>query len=215
MVVKILEELVNNNSSLIINWNCSYCSNKYRGNLLQNVKFIKEEYVIKNCRPDIALLDQHNNVLAVIEIVVTHKPEENVVKLYNNNKIILLQINLYSDRDLLNIKTKLENPDTIDICLNENCLQFSEYLMTRKLQIIYQKCNKCHLLIKACYVELEYAFGSIKSNKMLENEIDYAKEKGVVFEDSIKTYDNKKETLFVCSNCRRLKHLYVKKSNRF
>jgi hypothetical protein len=37
---------------------------------------------MKICKPDIALFDETGKVFTVIEIVVTHKPEDNVIKYY-------------------------------------------------------------------------------------------------------------------------------------
>lgn len=52
------------------------------------------------CRPDIALLDVEGSVIAAIEIVVTHEPEEDVLRYYERNGITLKQINLFSEEDL-------------------------------------------------------------------------------------------------------------------
>ena len=100
MLIKLFEDSILENKQLIINWTCNYCNKIYSENLLTKVVFIREEFTLAECRPDIALLDKEENVFAVIEIVVSHKPEEHVIQYYKDNKIILIQINLLSEDDL-------------------------------------------------------------------------------------------------------------------
>jgi hypothetical protein len=64
---------------------------------------------VKISKPDIALFDKTGKVFAVIEIVVTHKPEDTVIKYYKENNIVLIQIELDSENDLENIDNKLES----------------------------------------------------------------------------------------------------------
>ena len=107
---------------------CNTCKNKIPMNILGNCINVKEEYDMNICRPDIALIEEKENVYAVFEIVVTHKPEQNVINYYQQNNIILFQIDLDSEDDLENINETLNKktsikarPDYFNACINPNC----------------------------------------------------------------------------------------------
>jgi hypothetical protein len=108
---------------------CNLCHSKILMNILRNCIKVKDEYDMKICRPDIALIEENENVYAVFEIVVTHKPEDNIVNYYQKNNIILFQIELDSEDDLENInetlskKVKIKTrPDYFNVCMNPNCV---------------------------------------------------------------------------------------------
>jgi len=129
MLLNIIENNLLNKIPMNIFIECNLCHAKISLNILGNCLFVKDKYDMKICRPDIALIEDKNNVYAVFEIVVTHKPEENVIKYYQNNNIILFQIELNSENDLENIYDTLNKnmkiktqPDYFNICMNPNCI---------------------------------------------------------------------------------------------
>jgi hypothetical protein len=73
LLIKRLEKNKAANIPLRFSWSCHSCLSKNSGNLLENVSSIKEEYPLETCRPDVALLDNEENVFAAIEIVVTRR----------------------------------------------------------------------------------------------------------------------------------------------
>ena len=108
---------------------CNKCHNKILMNILGNCLSVKDEYDMKICRPDIALIEENGNVYAVFEIVVTHKPEDNIIDYYQKNNIILFQIKLETENDLENINETINNkieiktrPDYFNACINPNCI---------------------------------------------------------------------------------------------
>src|SRR5690554_7341754 len=94
-------------------WHCKYCYTGHTGNLLKMIKSVKVEHNMTVCQPDIVLFDGEDKVFAVVEVVVTHKPEEGVLQFYRDNNIILIQINLTSDKDIEELDTKIANPDFV------------------------------------------------------------------------------------------------------
>ena len=96
---------------LFFEWKCEKCYENHKNNLLENVKFIHLEYNLGNCRPDIALVDDGGNLEYVIEVVVTHKPNDKVREYYENNNIPCLQIKVEDFADCKNIAEKLSHPN--------------------------------------------------------------------------------------------------------
>jgi competence CoiA-like predicted nuclease len=119
---------INKKQPMHISLRCIYCHKIMRINLLTENCIVKDEYDMEICRPDIALIDEKKSIYAVFEIVVTHKPEENVVKYYQKNNIFSIQIELDSEKNLDNINETLINnskiitqPDYL-ICMNPSCI---------------------------------------------------------------------------------------------
>lgn len=109
LLVEKLQLHIATQTPLPITWQCIYCDDEHSGNLLKKIKTVKVEYNMTVCQPDIALFDSDDKVFAVVEVVVSHKPEERVLKFYNDNNIILIQINLKSDKDIDELESKIAN----------------------------------------------------------------------------------------------------------
>ena len=109
MLIELLGRYKAEDRPFIFSWACHSCGYKNSGNLIEKTDSIKQEYVLGVCRPDIALIDKAEKVLAVIEIVVTHEPEECVMQYYKENKITLIRIDLTSEEDLNKIEGLLDH----------------------------------------------------------------------------------------------------------
>lgn len=176
-LVELLNKYLSQKNEFIINWSCDACSKYNKGNLLAKVTSIKEEYNLKVCQPDIALFDAEKNVIAVIEIVVTHKPEENVLKYYQENKIILIQLNLSSEEDLNSIEKKIKIPDIVDYCLNPKCSDYKRYSIKRRILFKPDRCGLCFHQIESYFIVIDSAFGIQKTLDFTDNEISFVKSK--------------------------------------
>ncbi|MGK5511968.1 hypothetical protein [Brevibacillus formosus] len=101
------------------------------------------EFDLKQARPDIALVDGQGNVIAVIEIVVTHKPEENVLAFYRANNIILIMIELAKEDDLNHVFNEVLSISRIEFCPNPKCPKCNHYMLPKQLFIITGPCSRC------------------------------------------------------------------------
>ena len=164
MLITLLQKCKNENKPFIINWNCNNCHGKFSENLLHKVHVIKEEFNLTECKPDIALLDENENVFAVIEIVVTHEPDDKALEYYKKNNITLIQLNLSSDEDLNIIEEKMAHPDIVDLCLNFNkCQSYNTNIVERKSSYEIVRCNVCLNQFKICHIITSYPFGNRRS----------------------------------------------------
>ncbi|HBO27780.1 competence protein CoiA family protein [Culturomica sp.] len=171
LTIEFLEKYISENKPLKLTWNCRFCDGSYSGNLLAKAKTVKEEYTVGNCRPDIALLDKSGNVIAAIEIVVTHKPEEQVLQYYNDNGIVLIQINLLSEEDLKNIGEKLSKPDIVDLCFVHQCLGYKSTKLEREVVSDKIRCKRCQKEIFRFYISIGSVFGICRSHNFTQEEI--------------------------------------------
>lgn len=202
LLIDFLEKCTSEDRPLIVNWKCNSCSTDYpqtnlTTNLLVKTNRIIEEYNLKVCRPDIALLNTEGEVIAAIEIVVTHEPEENVLRYYKENGITLIQINLTSEDDLLNIEEKIINPTIVNLCLKINCPNYMNHVAKKKLMIGQLRCKQCSHLMKVCRVEIDSVFGTIISSKLTNQDLETAKSNGVLFKKGTK----QRHLIFSCKRC--------------
>ncbi|GAB6391648.1 MAG: hypothetical protein MdMp014T_1021 [Treponematales bacterium] len=198
-LIELLQKYKNEDRALPMNWKCNICGDKHSGNLLKKAASIKGEYNLEVCKPDIALLDEKENVFAVIEIVVWHKPEEKVLQYYQDNNIILIQINIYSEDDLEHIEEKITNPDFVDFCLRPKCKSCGKYKLKKEMIILTEKCDGCHRNMKICYIQSKD--GCIKPNKFKEADILFAKEKGVLL--GFSKIGNEEYVTNICPKCKK------------
>lgn len=199
----LLEEHVNEKNALNIRWTCPNCSDQHEGNLLANAVSVTEEHNLNVCQPDIALLDADENVIAAIEVVVTHSPEEKVLKYYRDNDIVLIQINLSSDEDLKNISELISAPSIVDYCFNHTCSNNQGYSVDRRVIAYRGKCGRCVSPIVRYAVEIKSSFGSWLSFDFTDSEIDLVKSNRNNIKINTDSTTKGRHPVSICMNCRR------------
>lgn len=212
-LVDLLEKYKTDNNPFIFNWNCVVCNYRNSGNLLDKVNLIKAEYYLGECRPDIALLDKEENVLAVIEIVVTHPPEENVLKYYENKKIALIQINLTSDEDSNRVEEKTKNPNIVDLCTKPTCQNSNKYNLNRRVVRRQHTCSRCYSGILEFEIEIDSVFGIQPSLGFTKDEIALVNSnyKNIVINTRINDQGIKeKYPVMECLNCKKIRNRYAR-----
>lgn len=133
---------------LSLQWDCDSCSGTHSGNLLKRASHVQEEFGLGACRPDIALLDGKGNVVAAIEIVVTHSPEPSTIEHYKKMSIPLIVFELKSDAELSRASEDVLRPDIVDVCLNPKCPRCHRHMPRMKLLVIDGECWRCKAPMK-------------------------------------------------------------------
>jgi hypothetical protein len=128
MLLELIRDHINKKLPLNINWDCNICKNKHNGNLVGEIKDVKDEYNLEICRPDIALINEAGIVPIIIEIVYKHEPENNVIEYCKNNKTVLIRIKLDSLDDLENINNRINFPTNVIFFDNMNCQNYVNYI---------------------------------------------------------------------------------------
>ena len=182
-IAEILQEKINSGCEEVrINWKCCSCNKPYSGNLLFMVKNVTVEFDLGACRPDIALLNSTGKVIIAIEIVNTHSPEEETLKYYRDNGILLVQYNVTED-DLQDIEGKLHNPDHVSLCLDSNCNNYLYSNIYRQLIDHPFICRQCNFqgwyYVANCYTLL----GHVWPDRIIQSDMDLLKSKGIELKD--------------------------------
>lgn len=211
-LIDLLEKYKAEIKPFIFNWNCGVCNYTNSGNLLEKATLIKAEYYLGECRPDIALLDKEENVLAVIEIVNTHPPEERVLQYYKNKKITLIQINLTSDEDSSRVEERTKNPHIVDLCISPACQNNNKYKMNRSVVGRRHKCSCCYRDILKFEIKIDSVFGIQPSFGFTEDEITLVESKcdNIVLKTRINDQGIKeKYPIMECLNCKIIRSRYA------
>ncbi|HQM30453.1 MAG TPA: hypothetical protein PLR20_13975 [Syntrophales bacterium] len=207
-LVGLLEKYRVENKPFIFNWTCGACNCKNSGNLLEKAKLLKAEYNLGECQPDIALLDKEENVLAVIEIVNTHPPEEKVLQYYKNKNITLIQIDLTSDEDSNRVEDKTKNPDSVDFCISPECQNNNKYKINRRIVCRQHRCSRCFSAILKFEIEITSVFGTKSSRGFKDDEINLieSKYKNIVrIEGRSDQGIKEKYPVMKCIRCKRMR----------
>lgn len=202
-----IEHYIKTKTQLPISWNCRYCGLKHTGNLLKKIKTVNIEHNLTVCQPDIALIDNDNNVFVVIEIVVTHKPEEKVLKFYYENNIILIQINLTSDNDIDDLDNKISQPHKVLTCFNPKCKTCGKYQQKIQMTIIDGPCWKCGSIMKVATISsstgglIRGTSNNLRPSEFTDEEITFAKSKDVLLKTQYSKTINEKYVANSCNKC--------------
>src|SRR5690606_18808850 len=142
----------------------------HTGNLLKTARKVELEHCLDECRPDLSLLDKNGRLVAAIEVVVTHKPEEGVREFYRQNNIALIELHLTSETDLDNITDKLAHADAVDICLeSRRCSRCSHFQQPILMRIIDAACYSCKAKMRVPFIEGDEDRGSYVGPERFSN----------------------------------------------
>ncbi|MEO0769156.1 MAG: competence protein CoiA family protein [Cyanobacteria bacterium J06649_4] len=180
---------------LAMRWHCSSCEGTHEGNLLKKATSVKLEHNLGHCQPDLALLDENNKVVAAIEIIVTHKPEEAALSYYKKNKIVVVSYELKSDEDLTRIDAEILQPDSIDACRNPKCPQCKQHMPKKKLLIIEGDCRKCSASMKVAALRGDMGY----EGSLSDSDIQLAAQNGVFMKSQ---YSRTARSRYFASTCR-------------
>ena len=199
LLAGILQRHLDGETPLKFSWHCKECDEIHTDNLLKEIKSVKVEYDLTIAQPDIALLDKNDLVFAVIEIVVTHKPENDVLQFYEDNDIILIQITLNSDIDIENIENKIAKPDLVNNCLNPKCPKCTRSLHKTVMTIADGFCWKCNSIMKVAYYKI--AGSTIGPSRFKKEEIEFARSKGVIIKNRYSNTISESYLANTCNKC--------------
>lgn len=143
---KRIESAIEEKLEIPIEWECQRCESlsSHKGNLVKVAKRVELEVSVGTCRPDIVLYAGDGRVLAFIEIVVSHFPEEYVFQYCKKNNISLLVIKIETIENVLALESckNLALAECSE-CLTRKCSKCKEPLKQRRLHVIDIKCWKC------------------------------------------------------------------------
>ena len=197
--VECIQEKMNNGSVFNFIWDCEECHEQHCGNMLKKAKFVRQEYDMGVCRPDIALFDTNGKVVIVIEVVITHKPTTEVMNYYNNHKIACLQIEVSDFDDCEKVEEKLAHPDKVNLCPTPTCKICGNKMHRAKMVILNDSCWKCHQSMKIAVINTNYLDGIYPPEYFTKKEIELANKNGALVK---KIYSKQTKESYFANTCK-------------
>jgi len=194
-----IQDHIDRKQPLEIQWGCNYCHSRHTGNLLKKAVQVKLEHHLGACQPDIALLGQDGRTLAVIEIIVTHFPEQKALSYYEQNQIAVVSYVLRSDDDINCLDSPILKPDDVDLCLHPKCPKCHRHMSKKRLLIIDAKCWKCCSPMRVAALRGDAGYEGDFST----SDIQLATQHGAFLVERYRQTEGEKYVVNTCRKCRR------------
>ena len=148
-----VESAIANGEPLPVTWECERCYRIHEGDLVQGAGSVKIEHAIdiENGRiiPDVTVVSQLGKPQTLVEIIVTHEPEQPVYDYAKANNVAVVELRLKSEDDLeiLGKESRL-NPSKATLpCLTPACQKCNNPLLDEPtlyfLYVVTAPCWKC------------------------------------------------------------------------
>ena len=197
-----IQEHIDKKEPLEIKWKCGKCHEFHSGNLLKKAVQVKVELDLGSYRPDIALLEQNGKTIAVIEVVVTHSPEQKALEFYKQNKITVVSYVLKTDEDISRIESPILEPDRVDLYTNPRCPKCHYEMAKRHLLLVDAKCWECSAPMKLASLETE--MGYLGLGEFTQKEYEFATNQGCQLKAKFIRGTNHRYFLNSCTKCNEL-----------
>lgn len=197
-----ISEAISLGEPLLMKWKCLLCNDEHEGNLLKRSTSVKTEISMGVCRPDITLFDSNNILATLIEIVVTHAPEENVLGYAREYHIPVVQFQIETAEQIEELKTaKLLSPSYVDVCTRRKCKKCGDPKSESRLYVFEAPCWRCGRPMKIALVEGGWS-GFDGPESFSKNQIKIAEKCGVILKVNYSKTANQQYISNTCQHCR-------------
>ena len=187
--------------SVDIKWNCSLCQDTHSGNLIKRSTQANLEMSLENCRPDITLCDGTGAPVALVEIVVSHPPEDNVRSYAATNNLPIVEFHLSSLEDLERLKDSNPlNPSKVDLCTRPKCRKCGKPLFQISFYVVTGPCWKCHRDMKVAL--FSFGHGIEGPDDVPDEALNIARQHGVVLQVNFSKTMQERYVSNTCPRCR-------------
>jgi hypothetical protein len=195
-----VEAAIREGLPLFLSWHCEDCDDSHEIDLTQNIAQVSVEHDLGTLRPDVVLLTHHNEPAMILELVVTHSPDERVLAYCTERKIPFFEFRLkkMGDLDALRGSQKLEATWTA-FCPRPKCEKCGHPLQPRKLFVVSGTCWKCHSSMKVAFIDCEGY--TLDPSQMTPDEIAKSNELGAFISDNYSRTMNKVSVSNTCPTC--------------
>ena len=187
-------------NDLQIQWKCAHCGELHWGNLLKRARSIHIERQLGSCRPDITLCEPSGKPIALIEVVVTHPPDDNVHALCRNRSIELLECHIKREEDLEHIGNSTPLLMTRgSYCPRMRCSKCQARLTSNRLHVVVRECHRCKHQLRIAFASHG---GSVRGpEEFSAEEITAAENHGVILRVVASKTLNAHYVANVCPRC--------------
>ncbi|MEF8788025.1 MAG: competence protein CoiA family protein [Planctomycetota bacterium] len=151
-----LQKHLRKDRPLPMQWDCDHCPATHEGNLVKVARQVEMEKELQGCRPDVTLFDAEGNPVAILEVIVSHEPDENVLDYCEKAGVTPVCFRVETGRDLLAFEVESPlRPDRVDLCLRPQCETCGSALSPATLYMLDITCWRCGFQMRAAVVRAE------------------------------------------------------------
>jgi len=195
-----IQTLLNQQVALVLHWKCQLCGAQHTFNFFDNVKAVVTEQAFGECRPDLGLIDEHARPTALLEIVVAHPPDENVMIFGSQHQIPLLIFRIRSAEELEEmVACPTIEPEMIIHCPRRRCPDCGAPLYTKALYVLPAVCWRCGVPMNLAFLDID---GQIAGPEFFsEKDRQTIRLQGVILRDTIRPGDKQRLVNHICPHC--------------
>lgn len=202
----LVAQKVKENKRVDFEWSCSQCGGKHIMNISEMISHVfVEKSLNRNYRPDVLLTDKNNKPVAVIEVVVTHAPEDHYVDFLKKEGIILIRFDLKNEKDIKKLRQKTVKPTSMEYCTNPKCKKCGKHELLSKMLIITSECwnQDCNSPLNVAVIESENG-GLITPKDFSQKDVDIAKEHGAIIRSKFSKTAQEEYLANICLHCNQM-----------
>lgn len=203
LIESFLKNHIQESKSLDIVWDCTLCdTGSHIIDILSQAKDVAIRYSFEGFDTDIVLIDENENLCAVIMILEGRAHLSNEFHRYfQRGGIPVIEYKLYSTTSINHIAEYLKHPHSIDLCTyNHRCTKCGEYLKKRNLYIIDGSCWKCKKPMKIACTRGDYGTGSPIG--FTQKEFELCTRNGVVIRNKFSYTQEESYLANICPHCK-------------
>jgi ssDNA-binding Zn-finger/Zn-ribbon topoisomerase 1 len=195
-----IQAAIRNKTELPIQWDCAQCDDRHDGDLVKRATRVEMEFDLGPCRPDLTLFGPSGKPVALVEIVVSHAPDENVAEFAKASGAPIVQFDLRSVEDLERIaEADVLVPTVLDLCRRPKCAGCGDPLSRLTLRMFPMSCTCCRRPTRLVALEGEgYPLGT---SGMTADLARLARERGATLERRYNRWEHAYELVNVCPSC--------------
>lgn len=199
-----LEKGLQDGLPVLMEWECDECHTLHSGNIIKIAAGVALERSWGPCRPDITVLRQEGLPAALVEIVVSHEPEENVFRFAESVGCPVVEFHLKDEGDLERITNGSPLRATkVNICTKPKCKECGGPMYSRELKVVDHNCWSCGGAMRIAFLDIggeTYAGPEGFSSE----EVDRAWELGAVLKREFSKTVGSAYLANTCPNCKKM-----------
>ena len=183
-----------------LRWHCSECDDTHEANLLKQTTVAKLECHLGVARPDVLLADSDDKPVTVIEVIVSHPPEDAARSFYEEAGIPVVEVRLdtYDALDALRDLSVLR-ASAVSICTRPKCDGCGRPLSAKMVHVVDGDCYRCGGVMKISFADVEgYCYDPSQFSK---RDTEVAEQRGCILREQFSKTVQESYVANTCGGC--------------
>lgn len=199
-----LRRFIEGGQGIKLEWKCDRCESNHKGRPFQNAREVAIEQAVGEFIPDLTLYGDKDRVLAVFEVVVSHKQDMNARKFYFRSGIAVFEFHLKDFDDLEKLHSdEYLLPTLASFCPRTHCVKCRKPYRPLNAVVSTGICPDCNDHFQVAYIAFCEEGGIqpvFDSSEIIP--VEWARELGANLQERFDPVVGKEYSGNVCPKCR-------------